>query len=127
MRRLAAIFALLSALVPGERCLAVETPPNFARDGRPFLEKHCVACHSADGSTDQELVRSYEGGKSPKEGFDLWNGHLTGKGWKPTGETKDDDVYHQETYENEGAKIALQCSKRKPDKGWCTLSFTPKG
>jgi hypothetical protein len=100
-------------------------PEAWAKSAPPAAG--AIACHSADGSTDQEFERSYEGGKSPKEGFDLWNGHLTGKGWKATGETKDDDVYHQETYELDGAKIALQCSKRTPDKGWCTLAFTPKG
>jgi len=38
---------MLSLLLPGSWCVAAE-PPDFVRDVRPILQKHCYACHAAE-------------------------------------------------------------------------------
>lgn len=83
-----------------------------------------IACNSDDGVTNNEWSRSYEFGADPQEGKTLWTAHLTGNGWKDTGETHDDDTYRQATFEREGHKIDFKCSRMVQDKGWCTLTFT---
>lgn len=47
MQRMAAILVLL-VIGSGEASLAADEPPDFTRDGLPFLEKYCNACHSGD-------------------------------------------------------------------------------
>ena len=51
-------LSLLTAvlLAPAQLLHAADLPPDFARTGRPFLEKYCIACH---------------GGKEPKADMSL--------------------------------------------------------
>ncbi|MFT5525849.1 MAG: hypothetical protein ACI9HK_003819, partial [Pirellulaceae bacterium] len=46
MRRIAPILILLTTSLSCVGRLSGEEPPDFARGGRPFLEKHCIKCHS---------------------------------------------------------------------------------
>lgn len=85
-----------------------------------------IACIADDPSGGGEWTRSYELGDNPKDGKTQWTNHLTGKGWKDTGETRDDTIFLKSTYEREGHKLELKCSRSVEDKGWCTLLFTPK-
>lgn len=85
-----------------------------------------IACDADDPSGGDEWSRSYEFGANAEDGKKQWTAHLTGNGWKDTGEIVDDDIYRQRGFEQDGHKLELKCSRRVEDKGWCTLIFTPK-
>lgn len=85
-----------------------------------------IACVEDQPSGGSEWSRSYEFGADAHDGNAKWTAHLTGKGWKDTGGIVDDDIFVQTTFEREGHKIELKCSRMVEDKGWCTLQFTPK-
>ncbi|MEZ6052046.1 MAG: DUF1592 domain-containing protein [Planctomycetaceae bacterium] len=74
MHRLArsALAALQIAILSGVVVADDSTETDFARNIRPFLQFHCVDCHSGDDPEGGVSLESYEDSANVQTDFDVW-------------------------------------------------------
>jgi hypothetical protein len=68
------VFGLL--LASGHALQAADAPPDFAKSGRPYLEKHCIACHSGPKPKADLSLESYRDTASVVKQRKVWENAL---------------------------------------------------
>jgi hypothetical protein len=70
-------FLVLAVLLASGQILqAADAPPDFAKSGRPFLEKHCIGCHSGEKPKAELSLEPYRDTASVVKQRKVWDNAL---------------------------------------------------
>ena len=73
MRSFRLFMSLFVLVFAGDRLFAADPhAPNFARDGRPYLEKYCITCHSGDRPKAELSLEGFRDSASVYKQRKMW-------------------------------------------------------
>ncbi len=73
VRLLLEMFVCYSSLVPIANSAVAEEPPDFSRDGLPFLKKHCLPCHGGKEPEGELSLEGFRDGVSLARQRKVWD------------------------------------------------------